>query len=64
MLAPLADVATNHHEKLEAAVEEALAIIDRDIPHKLDADVHGALEVYAGRSNASADPVGMTVSEA
>jgi len=45
-------------------VEEALAIIDRDVPHKLDADARGALEVHVGRSDASAGPVGLTLSEA
>jgi HD-GYP domain-containing protein (c-di-GMP phosphodiesterase class II) len=98
--APLADLAANHHEKLDGSgyprsleachldlpmrvlavadvyealtadrpyrgplpVEEALAIIDRDVPYKLDADARGALEVHVGRSTASADPVGSTVS--
>ena len=82
----LADLAANHHEKLDGSgyprsldaadldlpmrvlavadvyealtadrpyrgplpVEEALAIIDRDVPRKLDADVRGALEVHVG----------------
>ncbi len=97
---PLADLAANHHEKLDGSgyprsleachldlpmrvlavadvyealtadrpyrgplpVEEALAIIDRDVPHKLDACARGALEVHVGRSTASADPAGLTVS--
>jgi HD-GYP domain-containing protein (c-di-GMP phosphodiesterase class II) len=84
--ADLADLATNHHEKLDGSgyprgldaddldlamrvlavadvyealtadrpyrdplpVEEALAIIDRDVPHKLDGDVRNALEIYLG----------------
>ena len=100
--APLADLAANHHEKLDGTgyprsldarhldlpmrvlavadvyealtadrpyrgplpVEEALAIIDRDVPHKLDADARGALEVHVGRPDASAGPVGLTLSEA
>ncbi len=98
--APLADLAANHHEKLDGSgyprsleachldlpmrvlavadvyealtadrpyrgplpVEKALAIIDRDVPHKLDADARGALEVHVGLSTASADPVGSVVS--
>ncbi|MFZ0976353.1 MAG: HD domain-containing phosphohydrolase [Solirubrobacteraceae bacterium] len=40
-------------------VEEALAIIDRDVPRKLDADARGALEVYVGQgtTTASALPI-------
>jgi HD-GYP domain-containing protein (c-di-GMP phosphodiesterase class II) len=54
-------------------VEEALAIIDRDVPHKLDADARSALEAYVGQPTASggpgepadAGPVGpLTLSEA
>jgi len=43
-------------------VEEALAIIDRDVPNKLDADARRALEVFAGRSTVSAGPVGAVLS--
>ena len=84
--ADLADLAANHHEKLDGsgyprsleacdldlpmrvlavadiyealtaerpyrpplAPEEALAIIDRDVPERLDPDVRPALEVYVG----------------
>ena len=40
-------------------VEQALAIIDRDVPHKLDADARSALEVYVGQgtNTASALPI-------
>ena len=100
--ASLADLAANHHEKLDGSgyprsldarhldlpmrvlavadvyealtadrpyrgplpVEEALAIINRDVPHKLDADALGALEVHVGRSYVSAGPAGLTLSEA
>ncbi|HEY1518722.1 MAG TPA: HD domain-containing phosphohydrolase [Solirubrobacteraceae bacterium] len=100
--ASLADLAANHHEKLDGSgyprsldarhldlpmrvlavadvyealtadrpyrgplpVEEALAIINRDVPHKLDADALGALEVHVGRSDVSAGPAGLTLSEA
>ena len=100
--APLADLAANHHEKLDGSgyprsldarhldlpmrvlavadvyealtadrpyrgplpVEEALAIIDRDVPHRLDADARGALEIHVGRSDASAGPIELTLSEA
>ena len=100
--AALADLAANHHEKLDGSgyprsldarhldlpmrvlavadvyealtadrpyrgplpVEEALAIINRDVPHKLDADALGALEVHVGRSDVSAGPAGLTLSEA
>jgi HD-GYP domain-containing protein (c-di-GMP phosphodiesterase class II) len=36
-------------------VEEALAIIDRDVPHRLDPDVRDALEIHLNRlpTNAS-----------
>jgi HD-GYP domain-containing protein (c-di-GMP phosphodiesterase class II) len=98
--APLAELAANHHEKLDGSgyprsldarqldlpmrvlavadvyealtaerpyrgplpVEKALAIIDRDVPDKLDADARGALQVYVGQSPASIDTVGLTVS--
>jgi HD-GYP domain-containing protein (c-di-GMP phosphodiesterase class II) len=89
--APLADLAANHHEKLDGSgyprsldarhldlpmrvlavadiyealtadrpyrgpmpVEEALAIIGRDVPHKLDDDARAALETHVGQSLAS-----------
>ena len=89
--APLADLAANHHEKLDGSgypraldasqldlpmrvlavadiyealtadrpyrgplpVEEAVAIIGRDSPEKLDADALSALEVHVGRSSES-----------
>jgi putative nucleotidyltransferase with HDIG domain len=35
------------------SVEQALSIIDRDVPHRLDADVRRALELYVGRSAAA-----------
>jgi hypothetical protein len=40
-------------------VEDALAIIDRDVPHKLDADARSALQVYVGQgtNTASALPI-------
>jgi HD-GYP domain-containing protein (c-di-GMP phosphodiesterase class II) len=88
--AELADLAANHHEKLDGSgyprglraddldlpmrvlavadvyealtadrpyrgplpIEEALAIIDRDVPGRLDADVRNALEVHVGRAPA------------
>jgi putative nucleotidyltransferase with HDIG domain len=91
--AQLADLAANHHEKLDGSgypralsgaeldvpmrvlavadiyealtadrpyrgpmgVDEALAIIDRDVPHRLDADVRAALERHLGRAAAFAD---------
>ena len=34
-------------------VEEALAIIDRDAPHRLDHDVRDALAIHLGRSPAA-----------
>jgi putative nucleotidyltransferase with HDIG domain len=90
--AELADLAANHHEKLDGSgyprslgagdldlpmrvlavadvyealtadrpyrgplpLEQALAIIDRDVPHRLDAGVRAALEIHLGR--ASAEP--------
>jgi HD-GYP domain-containing protein (c-di-GMP phosphodiesterase class II) len=93
---PLADLAANHHEKLDGSGyprsldarqldlpmrvlavadvyealtadrpyrgplpgEEALAVIGRDVPHKLDADARSALEVHVGRSTASAGLAG------
>ncbi len=45
-------------------VGEALAIIDRDVPHKLDADARSALEILVGQSNASAGLDGVALSEA
>lgn len=89
--AELADLAANHHEKLDGsgyprsleacdldlpmrilavadiyealtadrpyrpplAPEEALAIIDRDVPHRLDAEVRNALEAHLGNSGYS-----------
>jgi putative nucleotidyltransferase with HDIG domain len=86
--AQLADLAANHHEKLDGSgyprslaaddldlpmrvlavadiyealtadrpyrgplpVEEALAIIDRDVPHRLDADVRDGLKIHLGRT--------------
>ena len=98
--APLAELAANHHEKLDGSgyprsldarhldlpmrvlavadvyealtaerpyrgplpVEEALAIIDRDVPDKLDADARGALQVHVGQSPASTDTIGLTLS--
>ncbi len=95
--ASLADLAANHHEKLDGTgypraldacqldvpmrvlavadvyealtadrpyrgplpVEQALAIIDRDVPHKLDGDARSALEAYVGQgtNTASALPI-------
>ncbi len=90
--AELADLAANHHEKLDGSgyprslsadaldvpmrvlavadiyealtaerpyrdplpAEEALAIIDRDTPHRLDGDVRSALETYVSGTPASA----------
>jgi putative nucleotidyltransferase with HDIG domain len=90
--AELADLAANHHEKLDGsgyprsleagdldlpmrvlavadiyealtadrpyrpplAPEEALAIIDRDVPHRLDPDVRRALDVHVGAADATA----------
>jgi putative nucleotidyltransferase with HDIG domain len=90
--APLADLAANHHEKLDGSgyprglkakdldlpmrvlavadiyealtadrpyraplsAEEALAIIDRDVPEKLDAEARWALGIYVGESQAIA----------
>jgi HD-GYP domain-containing protein (c-di-GMP phosphodiesterase class II) len=100
--AALADLAANHHEKLDGSgyprsldarhldltmrvlavadvyealtadrpyrgplpVEKALAIIDRDVPHRLDADARGALEVHVGRSEGSAGTSGLALSGA
>jgi putative nucleotidyltransferase with HDIG domain len=88
--AELADLAANHHEKLDGSgyprslrapeldlpmrvlavadvfealtadrpyrgplpLEQALAIIDRDVPHRLDAGVRAALEIHLGRASA------------
>ncbi len=90
--AELADLAANHHEKLDGsgyprsltaehldvpmrvlavadvyealtavrpyrgplAHEQALAIIDRDVPHKLDGQVRDALGAYAPRAAGAA----------
>jgi putative nucleotidyltransferase with HDIG domain len=90
--AELADLAANHHEKLDGSgyprslcageldlpmrvlavadvfealtadrpyrgplpLEQALAIIDRDVPHRLDAGVRAALEIHLGRTSAAA----------
>jgi putative nucleotidyltransferase with HDIG domain len=98
--AELADLAANHHEKLDGSgyprslradhldlpmrilavadiyealtadrpyraplpLEEALAIIDRDVPHRLDTDVRHALEIHLGRSTKAADPVRLKIS--
>jgi len=87
--APLAELAANHHEKLDGSgyprslaaeeldlpmrvlavadvyealtadrpyrgplpVEEALAIIDREVPHRLDARARRALETHLSRAN-------------
>jgi putative nucleotidyltransferase with HDIG domain len=95
--ASLAELAANHHEKLDGSgypraltadhldlamrvlavadvyealtadrpyrgplsPEEALAIIDRDVPHKLDADVRRALGVYVGGPTATAGLPGL-----
>ena len=92
--ADLADLAANHHEKLDGSgypralsaealdlpmrvltvadiyealtaerpyrepmpVEEALAIVDRDTPQRLDREVREALEAYLRRSAADAAP--------
>lgn len=92
--AELADLAANHHEKLDGSgypraltaadldlpmrvlavadvyealtadrpyrgplpAEEALAIIDRDVPHKLDAEVRHALSVHIAGGSAAASP--------
>ena len=98
--ADLADLAANHHEKLDGSgyprslgadaldlpmrvlavadiyealtadrpyrgplpVEEALAIIDRDVPGRLDVDVRRALECYLGRdATAAGSPIGVTL---
>ncbi|MGD1049883.1 MAG: HD domain-containing phosphohydrolase [Solirubrobacteraceae bacterium] len=91
--AELADLAANHHEKLDGSgypralagaeldlpmrvlavadvyealtadrpyrgplgVEQALAIIDRDVPHRLDADVLAALRIHLGANSAFAE---------
>ena len=92
--ADLADLAANHHEKLDGSgyprsldagdldlpmrvltiadvyealtadrpyrgplsPDEALAIIARDVPRRLDLEVHDALEVHLGRSPGAAGP--------
>jgi HD-GYP domain-containing protein (c-di-GMP phosphodiesterase class II) len=43
---------------------EALAIIDRDVPHKLDAGVRHALEVYLEGPIATAVNRGLATAEA
>ena len=100
--AQLAQLAANHHEKLDGsgyprsldaddldmpmrvlavadvyealtadrpyrgplAIEEALAIIGREVPQRLDADVRNALEVHLGRSPTAAGPDGLMLSRA
>ena len=100
--AQLADLAANHHEKLDGSgyprsldadaldlpmrilavadiyealtaqrpyrdalpVEQALAIIDRDVPHRLDADVRRALEIHLGHPSAASTPIELTLSDA
>jgi HD-GYP domain-containing protein (c-di-GMP phosphodiesterase class II) len=97
--APLADLAANHHEKLDGSgyprsldarhldlpmrvlavadvyealtadrpyrgplpVEQALAIIDQDVPNKLDVDALSALKVHIGQSTATASLAGGTI---
>ena len=92
--APLAQLAANHHEKLDGSgyprslaghdldlpmrvlavadiyealtadrpyrtalsVDEALAIIDCDVPHRLDAEARDALRVYVGPAAGAARP--------
>ena len=92
--ADLADLAANHHEKLDGSgyprgltgedldlpmrvlavadvyealtadrpyrrpltVEKALAIIDSDVPHKLDGDVRNALAIHVGQGARVAEP--------
>jgi putative nucleotidyltransferase with HDIG domain len=92
--AELADLAANHHEKLDGSgyprslhageldlpmrvlavadiyealtadrpyrgplpLEQALAIIDRDVPDRLDGEVRDALEIHLGRAPAVAEP--------
>jgi HD-GYP domain-containing protein (c-di-GMP phosphodiesterase class II) len=99
--AQLADLAANHHEKLDGsgyprslaaddldlpmrvlavadiyealtadrpyrgplASEDALAIIDRDVPRRLDADVRTALGIHLARTGA-AGPDGLILSHA
>jgi len=98
--AELADLAANHHERLDGSgypralgaddldlamrvlavadvyealtagrpyrgplwTEEALAIIDRDVPHLLDADARNALHVHRGRTPVAArvEPLAMS----
>jgi putative nucleotidyltransferase with HDIG domain len=93
--AELADLAANHHEKLDGSgyprslgavdldlpmrvlavadiyealtaerpyraplsVEDSLAIVDQQVPHRLDADVRTALEIHLGRTPAAVDPI-------
>ena len=100
--AELAQLAANHHEKLDGSgyprsldaddldmpmrviavadvyealtadrpyrgplpVDEALAIIDREVPQRLDADVRNALEIHLGRSPTAASPNGLMLSPA
>jgi putative nucleotidyltransferase with HDIG domain len=101
-LAQLAELAANHHEKLDGsgyprslnaddldlpmrvlavadvyealtadrpyrgalAVDDALAIIDRDVPHRLDTDVRDALEIHLGRSPAASGSKPLVLSHA
>ena len=42
--------------------DETLAIIDRDVPHKLDADARSAPEEHVGESTASASLAGGSLS--
>jgi putative nucleotidyltransferase with HDIG domain len=100
--AHLADLAANHHEKLDGSgyprsldadgldlpmrvlavadvyealtaqrpyrgplpVEEALAIIDRDVPHRLDGEVLHALELHLGRPPSTANLITLQLSQA
>jgi putative nucleotidyltransferase with HDIG domain len=45
-------------------VEEALAIIDQDVPHRLDADVRQALEIHLSRSPEAGSPVELAFTRA
>jgi putative nucleotidyltransferase with HDIG domain len=100
--AELADLAANHHEKLDGSgyprglrakdldlpmrvlavadiyealtatrpyraaleVDEALSIIDREVPDRLDPDVRDALEIHLGRSPAEASQERLVLSRA
>lgn len=46
------------------AVEAALAIIDRDVPRQLDAEVRDALRIHVGRVESRADRIDSTLSRA